>query len=319
MNQKGMLKKFLFGNKKNIILTLFIIVFFLSFASAFAHGSITSSVTSDKITLLQPDPSFGGFTGEIVKTYEINPSNMDVGYYLNLSEKHSFIVNVESNKYLIILWNVTGDNLTFVLPGGKMIHTSLGQTSFIDLDSDSDTELEILPKSIQGNVVNLFIKEFRDTDVSASPVNFDKLNLLIDLTPKKVYDASTLKANIFVSAKEPAPVKTNIYYSILNSTGDQVYSSEDPLVFESNKSFTKDFTFLHLNPGDYILEISCTCNNNQSKISDTKFYILEKTTWDTLKGFLFFVLVLVGLLFIVFFSRRSHRYKKKKGKKKKKK
>lgn len=244
----------------------------------------------------------------IQKIYEVSPSSLEKGYSGVLNEKDAFRINVKEKDYYIIVWNISED-VEIIFPNERQSTLNLNQTIIADIDQDGKLDikltLESIEKSGENKKVNIFIKKFFEQELIPSGDYFELFDVTVRLADNTIYSSGDLSAFIEFENFGNGPSEIEIVYSIINEEGEEVYRGIDSKVVMTEDSVVKDFYFLELPLGKYVLRTDIFYGDDQTGDSEQRFEIIEKSAFSIIRGFLIFISILTGLFMLIAFFKKK--------------
>ena len=281
---------------KNFGLICLVLIFILSIETVLAYVT-TTEVDGSKI-----------YFGSVQKIYEISPSTLEIGYAADLHEKEAFKLFVSGKKYYIVLWNVSKDYISIIVPGRGNGTIRVGETRIVDLfETEGYKDSIILTlNSIKEKTANILIKKYHP-ELPSSVAYKELFDIEVGLAKTKIYDTNELTANIKFLNFGEGPSHINIEYAIVNENNTEFYRVADDKVVYTEDSIVKTFDSLTLNPGKYKLAARITYGKNQTAASEKGFEILEKPFYLKYNVWPLAVLLLVVVAFYIITKTYSYK------------
>lgn len=309
------------------VLIIVIIISLISFVYA-------QEISSKEITAITNEIDSEFIFDKIQKIYEISDSGLEKGYSAVLNEKDAFRLNIRERNYYIIVWNITKDEAHLVFPGKRALAYEVGSIALIDIDQDNKLDIQLELKSIEeyyggnkavasvelGNEtakikdieyipnkkVNLYIKKIIEKELIPEGEYFELFDLTVRLAEEKIYNSRDLNAFIIFENFGEGPSEIDIVYSIINEKGSEVYRGIDSKVVQTEDRVAKDFNFLELPIGKYILRAEIFYGQNQTGESEQDFEIVKMPFINQLGGPLFFISTIIILFILVRYGERIY-------------
>lgn len=123
----------------------------------------------------------------------------------------------------------------------------------------------------------------------------------LELQDNILHKSEILTALVVLHNFESEPTDTNIEYSILDESGEEVFSGKDYFSVETEEIITKKFGELSLRPGRYLLVMKIIYNDGTEEESVQEFRIEEEETKYlnyVLSGFSVFLIIFFLILLI---------------------
>lgn len=311
---------------------MWIFLFNLCFISAMT----SEGISSEGITTIVEKPDNIVFPLDSVgKIFEIGDSKLSRGYFASLFEKDAFKFRVREKEYYLILWNISENEVLFVFPGEKYFSIANDSVVLADINQDGELDLEFHLNSIEkiSNIenvsisfdssndtyidsvetvyekrANIFIKKFVREELIPEGDYFELFDVTVRLANEKLYSSRDLEAYITFENFGEGASEINIVYSIINEDKEEVYRGEDIMVVLTEDLVVKNFNFLNLPAGTYILKTEIFYGDNQTGESEQDFEIVDKPLTDLIGFPLFFgmavlILTLSILSYKKFFKR----------------
>ena len=292
--------------KKGMI-NLILMFLILGFLPQIYAGEVSSA----GITTITEGLDEGSIFDSIEKIYEISPSRLKKGYSTILNEKEAFRIQVDGRDYYIILWDVLDEgSVNLIFPKERQLTLEIGDIVLVDVNKNNkfDVRLELKPiediNLNQSKKANLFIKEFVESELIPTGDYFELFDVTVILVEKEIYNARELGALITFENFGEGASEIEIVYSIIDSDNLEVYQGVDSLVVQTEDSVVKNFNFLELPFGKYILRTEIFYGQNQTGESEQDFEIVEVPVFLILKEPLFFILIIIILSMIIGYVRR---------------
>lgn len=265
-------------------------------------------VNSEGMTSEVRDFDEGFVLNYIQKIYEISPSSLEKGYSGVLNEKDAFRINIKEKDYYVIVWNIS-EGVKIVFQNERQSDLGLNQTMIVDIDRDGDLDVKLTLESIEGSgedrKVRIFIKKFFEKELVPLGDYFELFDVTVRLKDHVIYSSRNLGAFIVFENFGEGPSEIEIVYSIINEEGEEVYRGIDSKVVMTEDSVVKDFHFLELPLGKYVLRTEIFYGDNQTGDSEQGFEIIEKSTFSILKGFFIFILILISIFMLIIFFKKK--------------
>jgi len=314
---------------------LFIFLMILSFLLVFNSVSLTyaQTINAEGVTTIIEDLDVESVFDSIKKIYEISPSALDKGYSVTLNEKDAFKLKRAERSYYIIVWNITEDNVIVVFPGDRMLSFGLNNTILVDVNQNNELDIILELRSIEsyegsevivpieldeeevvvGNFerverrrANFYIRKFIEKELIPDGDYFELFDVTVRLADETIFSASGLSAFITFENFGEGPSEIDIVYSIINKNGREVYRGVDSKIVQTEDLVVKDFSFLELPLGKYILRTEIFYGQNQTGDSEQDFEIIKKPFFSIYRDVLIFIVSLVILfMMVVYFRKRS--------------
>ncbi len=310
--------------RKQLLICLIILSSFLIFN--FIPTIYAQDMSSESITGITEELDGGLAFDKIQKIYEISDSSLEKGYSALLNEKDAFRIKIRERNYYIIVWNITDNEVGIVFPGERQLIFEVDGIILADIDQDHKLDVELELKSIEdsyenakvvasvelenetatirdteyipGRKVNLFIKKIVKKEFIPSGDYFELFDVTVRLAEKEIYTARELGAFIIFENFGEGPSKIDIVYSIINERGEEVYRGVDSKVVQTEDRVVKNFNFLELPLGKYVLRAEIFYGKNQTGESEQDFEIIEVSLFSRLSMPLLFISTII-ILFIV--------------------
>jgi len=320
---------------------LIIMVMGISLVSPiYAQDISADSISSEGVTSIEEGFDSLEMFDEMQKIYEISDSSLEKGVNEILNEKDAFRININKRNYYIIIWNITEDDrVRVIFPGKRQLIFGEDDIILVDIDQDNELDVQLELKAIEedyesgktvvsvelgdGNAkigdveqipkrkANLYIKKFIEKELIPDEQYFELFDVTVRLVEEEIYSSRELSAFIVFENFGEGVSEINIVYSIINENKIEVYKGIDSKIVQTEDMVVKDFNFLELSKGKYILRAEIFYGQNQTGESEQSFEIIEQPFFETLINPLFFVLTILALGFGVMYLRKN--YKKRKG------
>ncbi|MFA5856935.1 MAG: hypothetical protein WC867_06250 [Candidatus Pacearchaeota archaeon] len=274
------------------------ILLYLANISAFpTSDTITSTIDEEK------DPIFDN----IKKINEISPNVLSKGYTSSYSNNEAFRILIGDKKYFLILEKITSENIDYYLFNNEKSSLKLNETKIIDLNKDGKLDIVINYINFDNDKAIIYLKEYSEN--FNGETNYKELfDIEVGLSEEKIVESKDLTIYIrFVNFGE-GPSRINIVYSIINSSGSEVYTGVDDKVVYTEDSIIKNFDFLRLEPGEYKITSSIYYGKNQTAISEKSFEIIGKSSYSGLISIVLFVFFVILFYFLInFFTKKNEK------------
>jgi len=314
---------------------LIMIIIIIGFVSAQEISSET--ISSGVITSLDEDFNLWEIYDEIQKIHEISPSSLDKGYSAILNEKDAFKLDRADRSYYIIAWEITDENVKVIFPGKRQLIFGLNDIILVDVNHDGILDIELELKSIKEDYktaetvvsvelgaetiikdveqipkrkAEIYIKRFIEKELVPEGDYFELFDVTVRLAEEEIYTSKNLEALITFENFGEGISEIDIVYSIINENNVEVYLGVDSKVVQTEDNIVKDFNFLELPFGKYILRTEIFYGQNQTGESEQDFEIISFSFFSLLIEPLFFILVILILGFMVMFARKIYKNKK---------
>lgn len=292
------------------------------------------NINSDSITTITEEfDSELDIFEKIEKIYEISDSSLEKGYSENLNEKDAFRLEIKEKNYYIIVWNITKDNrVRVIFPGERQLELGINDIILADVNQDNklDIQMELMEiredynsekvvasveiedsateikdvKYIFDKKANFFIKKIIEKELIPSGSYFELFDVTVRLAKEEIYNAMELEAYIVFENFGEGPSQIDIVYSIVTEKGIEVYKGVDNKIVQTEDSVVKNFNFLELPIGKYILRTEIFYGKNQTGESEQDFEILEVPILRQIEMPLFFISTVIILFVMVWYAKR---------------
>ena len=321
-------------NSKNYQKLICLVVFSLFFIN-FIYAK---TISSESITSITEDLDTEFAYNKIQKIYEISDSSLKKGYSTLLNEKDAFRINIVERNYYLIVWNISGDEVKIIFPNNRELIFEIGDIILVDMNQDNKLDIQLELKSIEedyenakitasvkfedettviSNIqntphrqVNFYIKQFIEEELIPEGGYFELFDVTVRLADEQIYTSRDLEAFIIFENFGEGTSEINIVYSIIDEKNKEVYRGIDSKVVQTEDRVVKDFDFLNLPLGKYILRTEIFYGNNQTGDAEQDFEIVKIPFWPLLSGPLIFILIIIGLFVLVVFGRKTYNSKK---------
>jgi len=277
------------GKIYRIFLILMVFLFF-----NFIPQVNAQEITTEGITVIPYESGINIF-GSIKKIYEISPSSLEEGHSESLREREAFRVNIKSEDYYIFVLNVTEKDVIVIFPGRRELSFSPNGTTLTDIDQDGELDIELRLESISGKLANFYIGEFVEEKLIPSGDYFELFDVTVRLADEVLYSSRELEAFIVFENFGEGASQIDIAYSIIDENGIEVYRGVDNKVVQTEDRVVKDFDFLELPFGKYILRTDIFYGKNQTGEAEQDFEIIRKP-FSKILGV---PLILIGIIFVL--------------------
>ena len=321
--------------RKQLLIYLIILnsMLVLNFISVVYAQELTAEGVTTIVGDLHPEFIFDS----IKKTYEVSSSSLEKGYSADLTEKDAFRLNINERNYYIIIWNITDDGIIAVFPGNRFLSFGLNDVILVDINQDNKLDIKLELKSIEpyenlkkvvsielkddeefiiksveevnDRKANFYIKKFVEKELIPEGDYFELFDLTVRLTKETIYGVSELGAFVTFENFGEGPSEIDIVYSIINKNGKEVYRGVDSKIVQTEDLVVKNFNFLELPLGKYILRTEIFYGKNQTGDSEQDFEIIKKPFFFVFKDALIFVGSLIALFIMVVYLRKHYRKK----------
>lgn len=298
-------------HNKIIVRVLFGIIIFINLANfTFAQNTEVNSVDLEGITstIKGPNSELDIFN-KINKINEISSSSLERGYYAILNEKDAFRINIKEKNYYIIVWNITDDKVNVIFPGNRKLIFGVDKAILIDVNQDSKLDIKLELKAVEdmNNIsnkkANIFIKKVIEEELIPSGDYLELFDVTVRLAEKEIYKSKELEAYIVFENFGEGPSGINIIYSIIDESEKEVYRGVDFKVVQTEDRVVKNFNFLELPFGKYILRTEIFYGDNQTGESEQDFEIVELSLFSRLFIPLSFVSIVIILFIVIMYAR----------------
>jgi len=312
-----------------ILLIITIAIIFIGLVSS-VHAQ---DISSEGITSITKEIDSEFIFDEIQKIYEISDSSLEKGYSTTLNEKDAFRIKIKQRNYYIIVWNIT-DRVSVIFPGERQLIFGVDDIILVDIDQDNKLDVQLELKAIEEDYenakavasaeiknetttikdteyipykkANLFIKKIIESELVASGDYFELFDVTVRLVEEQIYTARNLGAFIVFENFGEGPSKIDIVYSIINERGEEVYRGVDSKIVQTEDRVVKDFDFLELPLGKYILRAEIFYGKNQTGESEQDFEIVEVPLPSRLSMPLFFISIIIILFIVIRYSGKGY-------------
>jgi hypothetical protein len=250
----------------------------------------------------------------IKKIHEVSESVLEKGYVIELEEMDAFRLRINGENYYIIFLNLTQERVEMFFPGNRILGFGFEDKIAADINQDGELDIELELKGIKEERAEIFIKEF-DIEVPTGEY-FELFDVTVKISDKFIYDSKDLSAFIRFENFGEGPSPIEIIYSITNSSGNEVYKGVDFKVVQTEDSVVKDFDFLELPVGRYLLSTDIFYGDNQTAESEDYFEIMSEPILLNLINPMLFIFGVIGLFVITVIGKkvfmRKRKWKRKK-------
>jgi len=316
---------------------LIIMVMGISLVSPIHAQDISSdSISSEGVTTITEDLDTEFIYDEMRKIYEISDSSLEKGVTEILNEKEAFRININKRNYYIIVWDIIEDNrVQMIFPGKRQLVFGEDDIILVDINQDGKLNVQLELKSIiedyensgvvasvefsdetatMGDVkqiskrkAEIFIKRFIEKELIPKGDYFELFDVTVRLAKREIHAARNLEAYMTFENFGGGPSQIEIVYSIINENEIEVYRGLDSKVVQTEESVIKNFDFLKLPVGKYILRTEIFYGQNQTGESEQDFEIINQPFFEILINPLFFVLTILVLGFGVMYTRKIYK------------
>ncbi len=323
------------NERKQLLIYLIILnsMLVLNFISVVYAQELTAEGVTTIVGDLHPEFIFDS----IKKTYEISSSSLEKGYSESLTEKDAFRLEINERNYYIIIWNITDEGIIAVFPGNRFLSFGLNDVILVDIDQDNKLDIKLELKSVEpyesskkvvsielkddeefiiksveevdDRKANFYIKKFVEKELIPEGDYFELFDVTVRLSKETIFSISELGAFVTFENFGEGPSEIDIVYSIINKNGKEVYRGVDSKVVQTEDSVFKNFNFLELPLGKYILRTEIFYGKNQTGESEQDFEIIKKPFFSVFKDALIFVGSLIALFIMVVYLRKHYRKK----------
>ena len=284
---------------KLVVFLLVLNLIFLIIPSADAQG-----ITSEGVTTVIEGP-VGEFSFKSIKKfYEISPSSLEKGHSITLDEKDAFRIKIWEKNYYLIVWNISDDKVLIIAPGERQLILTSKQTASIDLNQNKELDVILTLTAIEDKKAKFYIKEFVEEKLVVTGDYFELFDVTLSLTNYVIYNTANLNAFVVFENFGEGPSEIEIVYSIINETGEEVYTGVDSKIVQTEDSVVKNFGFLNLPAGKYKISANIFYGDNQTGDSEKSFEIKERSLSSLLTIPLIFIFSLLGILIMLSFARK---------------
>ncbi len=322
-------------NKRLLIITIAII--FIGLVSS-VHGQdiSSSSISSEGITSITEELDGKLVFNKIQKMYEISDSSLEKGVNEVLNEKDAFRIKIKQINYYIIVWNITDDDRArIIFPGERQLIFGIGDIILVDINQDYELDVQLELKSIEdsyknskvvasvelenetatikdteyipGKKANLSIKKIIESELVPSGDYFELFDVTVRLAEEEIYTARALEAYIIFENFGEGISEIDIVYSIIDEKEGEVYKGMDSKVVQTEDRVVKNFNFLNLPIGRYILRTEIFYGQNQTGESEQDFEIIRRAFFSRFSMPLLFISIIIILFFVVRYSGRVYK------------
>jgi len=292
--------------KKGLFLLLVGIVLLVCFTFLVYAADISSEVAADRITSITEEIDGVLVFEEIEKIYEISDASLDRGYVTWLEKKDAFRVRFGGRNHYIVVWDIIGEDVVVVFSGERQLVFGMDEIVLIDVDQDGRLDVQLELESVATENVNLFIKNIVESELIPEGDYFELFDVSVELAERRISTSRELEAFVVFENFGEGPSEIDIVYSIVDGDGEEVYRGVDAKVVQTEDTVVKDFGFLELPFGKYVLKTEIFYGQNQTGGSEKDFEVVERSVMSQLMVALFFVLVIVLLLFVVKYVRKNY-------------
>lgn len=302
-------------NNKIFFVNLFLIMLLNFIPQIYAQEINSNSISSEGITTITKELGWELIYDKIVKIYEIGDLSLKEGYSATLNEKDAFRLKIKEKDYYIIVWNFTNDDrVRMIFPGERQLIFRTDDIILVDINQNNKLDIQLELKAITEDTNNIsnkkasfFIKRIIEEELIPSGDYFELFDVTVRLAEEKIYTARELEAFIIFENFGEGTSKIDIVYSIINEVGTEVYRGVDSKVVQTEDRVVKDFDFLKLPVGKYILRAEIFYGQNQTGESEQDFEIAKVPVMSLLGDALFFISTIIILFFLVMFAKRFYK------------
>lgn len=281
--------------RSKLLVGILILVLFINLVSGFSTSeSITTDIGEDKENALE---------GTV---YEISESILEQGYQIQVKEKDMLKMIFLYKEYLIFVDNISEDYILIRNIKGKVLRLNLSETHFIEINFDGKIDFKIRLNSIEKNYADIYLKKYTEKDFI--PGNYKELfDIDVGLTDDTIEDSRDLTVYMkFINFGE-GPSRINIVYSILDWDKKEIYVGMDDKVVYTEESIVKDFDFLNLPPGKYIVRSEIFYGDNQTAISEKNFEIIEPSVYSRIIPVVIVIFVIISIYSLIYFFKKKRK------------
>jgi len=298
-------------------------------------------ISAEGITTITDDVGSEFIFDDINKIYEISESSLEKGYSTFLKEMDAFKLTINEKNYYIILWDILAEDIKIIFPGKRQLIFKINDEAIIDIDQDNDLDVKIKLKAVEnfydnqglvakvevqegdasiketeyvpGKKAEIHIIKFFETEIIPKGDYLQLFDINLFLTSKVMYNPRNLVAYVNLENFGEGPSELNLVYSIINEYNEEVFKGVDSKIVRTELTIKKEFDFLKLPTGRYLLETEIFYGDNQTGKVAQDFEIIEMPFFEPLSNVLFFILTIAILVILVFFMRSFYKKNKKGG------
>ena len=291
-------------------------------------------ISSDTITSITEGPSTEFAFNKIKKVYEIGDSSLEKGYSATLNEKDAFRIKIRERDYYIIVWNIT-DRVSVIFPGERQLIFGVDEVILADIDQDYKLDVQLELKAIEedyentkavasaeikngtatikgteyilGKKANIFIKKIVESELVPSGDYFELFDVTVRLAEETIHSSRELQAYITFENFGEGASEIDIVYSIINNRDEEVYRGVDSKVVQTEDRVVKNFNFLELPFGEYVLRTEIFYGQNQTGESEQDFEIIEVPISSRLSTPLLFISIIIILFIVIKYGWRFYK------------
>lgn len=320
-----------------IVIGTTIILLVINFIPLIPAQDISSKViSSEGITSITEELDGEFVFKKIKKIYEISDSSLEKGYSATLNEKDAFRIKIKERDYYIIVWNISDDNrVRMIFPGERQLIFGVDEIILVDIDQDYKLDVQLELKAIvedygSGTVstsielenetatikdteyipnkkANLYIQKIVEKELIPSGDYFELFDVTVRLAEEEIRTARDLTAFIIFENFGEGTSEIDIVYSIINERGGEVYRGVDSKIVQTEDRVVKDFDFLTIPTGKYILRTEIFYGQNQTGESEQDFEIIKVPLFSRLSMPILFISTIVILFIAVKYGRRIYK------------
>ena len=294
IRKAGMAKIYSLNGGKMKLFGLFVILVFIF------PLVLSEDISSDTITSIPPKVDDMEVLDSMQKIYELSPSALERGYYETLNEKDAFRLNIREKNYYIVVWNISDENVLMTFPDERKFDLTPNFTLMIDVDRDNRLDVTLILETIfPEKRAKFYIKKFVEEEIIPTEEYFELFDVTVRLAKEEISSSRDLGALITFENFGEGPSAIDIVYSIINKDGTEVYKGVDFKVVQTEDLVVKNFDFLELPTGNYILRTEIFYGDNQTGESEQDFIVTGRSYFSLLLPFLIFVLVIFSLWILI--------------------
>lgn len=288
-------------------ITLVIILFFVV-------GYQSKAFLSETISTRPSDPIVDIYS-QIKQIHDISPGSLDKGLLINLEEKDAIRLKYGEKYYTAIVFDIKDKSMSLFFQKGNLT-ISYNKTYAIDLDQEGnpDIEIRLMQLGAQGESSEIYLKTFERESLIPSGDYFELFDVTVRLASERIYGAESLLAFIIFENFGEGPSEIDIQYSIIDENSEKVYSGIDTKIVQTEDRVVKNFNFLNLKEGKYIMRAEIFYGDNQTAEAEQDFEVVSVPVSILIEEPAVFITLIILASIIIFFVRRYN--KGKEGKKK---
>lgn len=267
--------------------------------------SLTLASSPKVITTITPEAE-PTTLDQIQRFYEISEKSLELGTNITINQPTAFQVTINNNIHYITASNLTKNSidLTFLGKNSQHIRQTIQTQDYIIFKiEDLNLQLTLLETNPTNATIQLKLYELQ---VPLNATYLELFDIQVRLPEHTIYSSNDLTAiTEFTNFGEGAS-HVRLFYKITNSAGQELYTSIDEKIVETDEVVIKKFSNLNIPYGRYTIQTIIYYGDNQQAESQDYFTLttIPKTTLLT-QPLIFIAIILALFVTVIYFKKKK--------------